>query len=159
MRLKAVDIREFDFTGYGTYYNMKEDRDKVYRTVGENFEDYMTKIPLIDTPGHLGYTVGMSAPYVVKAMEKHDHTKEAMFCAARPVVLCMAKSRGEEPPKAEDVRAVILGPGDVAVIDRNIWHDACHGIQEKTAYYYLASQGREPARWVEVEGDGVFIEV
>ena len=69
MILKAVDIREFDFTGYGTYYNMTGDRERVYRTLGEEFEDYMTRTPLIDTPGHLGYTVGMGAPYVLKAME------------------------------------------------------------------------------------------
>ena len=67
MILKAVDIREFDFTGYGTYYNMTGDRERVYRTLGEEFEDYMTRTPLIDTPGHLGYTVGMGAPYVLKA--------------------------------------------------------------------------------------------
>ena len=54
MILKAVDIKEFDFTGYGTYYNMTGDRDRVYRTLGEDFEDYMTKTPLIDTPGQLG---------------------------------------------------------------------------------------------------------
>lgn len=34
MILKAVDIKEFDFTGYGTYYNMTGDRDRVYRTLG-----------------------------------------------------------------------------------------------------------------------------
>ena len=104
MILKAVDIREFDFTGYGTYYNMTGDRERVYRTLGEEFEDYMTRTPLIDTPGHLGYTVGMGAPYVLKAMEKHDHTQEALFCAADPVILCVAKARGDEPPLAEDVR-------------------------------------------------------
>lgn len=58
----------------------------------------MTKTPLIDTPGQLGYTIGMDAPYVVKAMEKHDHTQEALFCAADPVVLCVAKSRGMSRP-------------------------------------------------------------
>lgn len=159
IRLKAMDIKEFDFTEYGTYYNMKEDRERVYCTIGENFEDYMTRTPLIDTGGHLGYTIGMGAPYAVKSMEKHDHTQEAMFCAARPIVLCIAKSNGDEPPRAEDVRAVILNPGDAAVIDRNIWHDACHGLGEKAAYYYLASQGPAPAKWIEVAGREVRVDV
>lgn len=158
MILKAITIREFDFTGYGVYYNMAEDRDRVYKTAGENFEDYMTKVPLIDTPGHLGYTIGDCAPYTVKAMEKHSHTQEALFCAARPLVLCIAKARGEEPPRAEDLRAVILSPGDVAVLERNVWHDACHGVGEKAAYYYLASQGPAPARWTRVEGGEVRVE-
>lgn len=159
MILIAIEGKDFDFTGYGVYYNMTEDADRVYRSVGENFEDYMTKVPLIDTPGHLGYTVGGCAPYTVSAMEKHSHTQEALFCAARPVVLCIARSRGGEPPRAEDVRAVILRPGEAVVLDRNIWHDACHGIREKAAYYYLALQGPAPARWIKPEGGKVQVEL
>lgn len=159
MILKAINIKELDFTEYGTYYHMTGNKELVYQTVGKNFQDYMTKTPLIDTPGHLGYTIGMSAPYTVCAMEKHDHTREALFCAALPIVLCVAISRGEEPPRAEDVRAFILNPGDVAVINRNIWHDACHGAGEKAAYYYLASQGPAPAVWVDVVGEEVLVEI
>ena len=122
MILKAVDIREFDFTGYGTYYNMTGDRERVYRTLGEEFEDYMTRTPLIDTPGHLGYTVGMGAPYVLKAMEKHDHTQEALFCAADPVILCVAKARGDEPPlifptskiRKRFAKAFLIWPGPLS---------------------------------------------
>lgn len=155
MIIHAVDIREFDFGDYGIHYNMLSDRERVMHSSTVSYEDHMTCQPLLDTPGHLGYTVGQRAPYTVHSMEKHEHTMEAVFCAADPIVLCVAASRGGMPPRAEDVRAVILRPGDVAVLKRGIWHDACHGLGRQAAYYYLASRGEKPAVWVEVEGEAV----
>lgn len=159
MIFKAIPIEKFDFSEYGTYYNMKTDRDKIYITMTGTYEDYMTKTSLIDTQGHLGYTIGKGVPYDMKLMEKHDHTQEALFCAAEPIIVCFAKSRGDRPPLSEDVRAVVLNPGEVIVLNRNIWHDACRGIGKGTPYYYLASQGTKPADWIEIEGDPVHIEV
>lgn len=153
MIIHAVEIKEFDFTEYGFYYNMLDDHDHIIHSRTSLYEDHMTRSPLIDTPGHLGYTIGQSAPYSLRSMEKHSHTMEALFCAADPVLLCFAKSRGNMPPQARDVRAVILRAGDAAVLNRGIWHDACHGLGRQSAYYYLASCGETPAVWVDVEGD------
>lgn len=155
MIIRAVEIREFNFADYGIHYNMLRDRENVIHSSGVSYEDHMTCLPLLDTPGHLGYTVGQRTPYTLHSMEKHEHTMEAVFCAAAPIVLCVAASCGEMPPRAGDVRAVILRPGDVAVLKRGIWHDACHGLGRQTAYYYLASKGKTPAVWVEVEGEAV----
>lgn len=153
MIIRAVPIREFDFGDYGIHYHMTKDGERVMHSRTASYEDHMSCRPLIDTPAHLGYTVGARAPYVMHSMEKHEHTMEAVFCAAAPIVLCVAASRADMPPRAEDVRAVILKPGDVAVLKRGIWHDACHGLGRQTAYYYLASRGETPAEWVEVEGE------
>lgn len=153
MNVHAVEINEFDFTEYGIYYNMLEDQHNILHSKTDVYEDHMTCFPLIDTPGHLGYTIAQSAPYVIKSMEKHDHTMEALFCTADPIIVCFAKSHGETPPRAEDVRAVVLRKGDVLVLARNIWHDACHGMGVPTAYYYLASRGAGPAAWVDVTGE------
>lgn len=154
----AVNIKEFDFSPYGYYYNLYEDRENVYKSEGENYIDYMTKMPLIDTYGHLGLTIGDAAPYTVKSMERHDHTKEALFCASKPIVVCVALSvENEEIPSSKNIVAVILNPGDVVVLDRNVWHDACHGLGEKTGYYYLASKGKNPAEWIDVIGEPVEI--
>lgn len=155
MIIRAAAISEFEFAHYGIYYNMPKDGERVMHSRTASYEDHMTRLPLIDTSAHLGYTVGQSAPYTLHSMEKHAHTMEAVFCAAAPIVLCVAVSRGSLPPQAEDVRAVILQPGDVAVLNRGIWHDACHGLGRQTAYYYLASRGEAPAEWVEVEGEVV----
>ena len=155
MIIRAVEIKEFDFTEYGFYYNMLDDKHDVMHCQTDVFEDPMTRSPLIDAPAHLGYTIGQSAPYVLQSMEKHDHTMEALFCMSEPVIVCFAKSRGTLPPQAEDVRSVILRQGDVIVLARNIWHDAGHGVGKPASYYYLASRGASPAEWVSVEGPAV----
>lgn len=155
MTIHAVEIKDFDFKDYGIYYNMFHTQDNILYSKTDVYEDHMTRFPLIDTPGHLGYTIGQSAPYALKSMEKHCHTMEALFCAADPIVLCFAKSRENLPPQAEDIHAVILRTGDVAVLGRDIWHDACHGLGSPAAYYYLASCGESPADWVTVADDVV----
>lgn len=155
MIIHAVEIGEFDFSEYGIHYHMIYDKERVMHSSAASYEDHMTCLPVLDTPAHLGYTVGQPAPCTVRSMEKHEHTMEAVFCTKDPIVLCVAASRADMPPQAEDVRALILRPGDVAVLKRGIWHDACHGLGRPAAYYYLASRGGKPAVWVEVEGEAV----
>lgn len=159
MFIKPVPIKEFDFSQYGIYYDMLNAKMGVSHSKTEVYEDHMTKTPLIDTMGHLGLTIGSKAPYTIRSMEKHNHTQEAIFCAGEPIILCFAASQGEEPPKASDVRAVILEPGDAVVMDRNIWHDACHGLGKSTPYYYLATAGLHPADWLEIADEPVVVEL
>lgn len=152
MKIKAQRISHSNFLPYGRWYDLLQDPDQVLHSCGIGFEDHMTKEPLIDTPGHLGYTTGDSAPYCVMSMEKHSHTEEALFCAAEPILLTVAVSRENQPPLAEDIRAFLLYPGEVAILRRDIWHDACRGIGKETGYYYLASRGAAPADWIVVSG-------
>lgn len=159
MRIKAVSISEIDFSPYGVYYDMKNNPEIVLHSKGEGWEDHMTKTPILDTPAHLGYTLGEKAPYEIKKMEKHSHTKEAMFCASEPVVVALAKNGNGRAPKAENIVAVILHPGDMIVINRNVWHDACHGINKQSYYYYIATAGKQPAEWIDIEGERVIVEV
>ncbi|MEE0692442.1 MAG: ureidoglycolate lyase [Lachnospiraceae bacterium] len=153
MKTKVQEIDAGSFAPYGRYISMLHDETYIMHSSGDSFEDHMTKEPLIDTQGHLGYTVGSTVPCIVRSMEKHFHTEEALFCAAEAIVLVVAASRGELPPQAEDIRAFILRPGDVAVLNRNVWHDACRGLGKKTGYYYLASRGAAPADWIAVDGE------
>ena len=151
VQLMAVPIRDFDFTSYGTYYRMPDACEGVSHTLAAAYEDHMTRSPLIDTPAHLGLTFGAAAPCAVTSMEKHSHTQEAILCMAEPVILCVAASDGGAPPRAYDLRAVILYPGDVAVMDREVWHDACRGLGRRAGYYYLATAGKQPAVWVDIQ--------
>ena len=152
MRIKAERISAENFRPYGVYIDLYGDTRLAKHFSTERFDDSMSVSPLIETPAHLGMTVGSSAPCEVRSMEKHNYTREAIFCQGEPVVLCVALSHGEEPPRAEDVRAFIVHPGDVAIMERDIWHDSCYGLGKRTAYYYLATPGRVPAAWVDVKG-------
>lgn len=158
MILKATRVNKIDFQKYGYYFNMREDQENVVRSETENFIDHMTKKPLIDTLGHLGYTIGGQAPYIMSRMEKHSHTQEALFCAADPIIVCVAISKDNNVPKSKDIRAFILEQGDVIILDREVWHDAGHGLGRATGYYYLASAGETLAEWIQVEGEEVSVE-
>ena len=157
MQLKAVPIRDFDFTPYGRYYSMPDAQEGVSHTLAAAYEDHMTRSPLIDTPSHLGLTFGAAAPCAVTSMEKHSHTQEAILCMAEPVILCVAASDGDAPPRACDLRAVILYPGDVVVMDRNVWHDACRALDAPTFYYFLSLETDEPAVFQPLDGGPVEI--
>ncbi|MPM38222.1 Ureidoglycolate lyase [bioreactor metagenome] len=152
MKIKAEFMTFDNFSTYGSFFDMLEDKMYVKHFQNEVYNDHMTDTPLIDTNGHLGYTYGSAAPYICTVMEKHDHTQEAIFCAGEPIILCVAKSANDELPLSENIRAFILQPGQVAVINRNIWHDACRGLHKRCNYYYLATAGRMPAEWKNVAG-------
>lgn len=152
VKIIPVPIRDFDFSSYGQYIALKENSPHILTTITDAFVDRMTKDPLIDTLGHLGLTTGQPAPYRVESMEKHHHTKEAIVCIHDPILLCVANSVDEDCPIAQDVRAVLLSPGDVVILNRNIWHDACRGIQKKSDYLWFASAGKTPPVWSTVQG-------
>lgn len=84
MNIPLIPARDFDFSPYGVYYDLVRDPILMRHTHTEAYEDHMTDRPLIDTLGHLGYTIGAASPYTVASMEKHDHTQEAIFCMQNP---------------------------------------------------------------------------
>jgi len=153
MKIIAKRITEADFAPFGVYYNMYETEEGISHTSGDSFQDHMTRKPIVDTSAHLGLTVGGKAPCKVISMEKHSHTQEAILCMAEPIIFCVAPSNGNADPKAEDIRAFLMQPGDVAIIEREVWHDACHGLGHNTAYYWLALAGKTPAVWRKVDGE------
>lgn len=153
MKIVAKRINATDFAPFGSYYNMYDAKEGVSHTSGDSFQDHMTCKPLVDTNVHLGLTVGSKAPCQVVSMEKHSHTQEAILCMADPIIFCVAVSTGNEAPRAQEIHAFLMQPGDVAVIEREVWHDACHGLGHDAAYYWLAMAGKTPAIWEKVVGE------
>lgn len=154
MKIQAVRAKDFDFSPYGTYYDLTGREGRMLHTFTASYEDHMTAAPLMDTLPHLGYTIGASAPYTVREMEKHHHTQEAILCMEKPVILCVALAKDHQaPPHAEDVRAILITPGEMVVMNRNVWHDACRGVGERAGYYWLAKAGDSPAIWEKVAGE------
>ena len=152
MKIRAEEIHQENFQPYGIFLDLYGDPEWIKHYTGDGFVDHMTRNPLIDTPAHLGLTVGSAAPCAIRFMEKHSHTQEAILCASDPVILCVATARGDEPPRGEDVRAFRICPGQAVILERNVWHDACHGVHGPAAYYWLASAGESLAAWIEVAG-------
>lgn len=76
------------------------------------------------------------------------------------MILTVANSDPETCPREEDVRACLLKPGDLAVLAKGIWHDANHGVDRDTMYYFMATNKAPNSReteWVEISPSPVHV--
>ncbi|WP_183192593.1 ureidoglycolate lyase [Brevibacillus fluminis] len=151
MKIKAVPVSAIDFSKFGTYFSMKEEAENLLLSKGDGWEDRRTNAPLLRTSGSLGVTLGSPAPCEVRAMERHLHTEEAIFCMADPIVVALAHSAGSKP-LLSDIQVVVLTPGDVIVLRHGVWHDACHGINKSAHYYWMATESDEQTEWIDIVG-------
>ena len=58
MKIVAEHITSENFRPYGTCIDLYQNQALVKHFSTDSFADHMTIAPLIDTPGHLGLTVG-----------------------------------------------------------------------------------------------------
>lgn len=152
-----VPIADFAFEPYGTYFDLRSAGPRGVESVGSSWVSRRTVADLIDTTGSLGLAVGATLPAKIQQMERHFRTEEALFCLERPFVLAIAKP--SDAPLAESIRCVRVDPGEVVVIDRGVWHDACYGLDEPTPYYWFAAcDPDEEGKWTPVVGEVVIID-
>lgn len=153
MQIIAVPVSKIDFSKYGIYYDMNKDSGNVWTSQGDGWFDIRTQGPIINTSGSLGITQGSPLPCKVGKMERHLHTQEALFCLTDPIVVAIANSGEDKQPRAADIEAVIIQPGEVIVLNKGVWHDACHGLNKSVRYYWLAEEyENEPTEWVDIIG-------
>ncbi|MDW9476471.1 hypothetical protein CN198_30415 [Sinorhizobium meliloti] len=149
----ARPVTAENFARYGRVYDLAGDADPgVIWTQGDGWNDGFTRTPLIDGSGHLGMTRGGSAPWPCTAMERHPQTEEALFCAAEPIVLAVAPASESDAPHRDEIEAFVIAPGQVVVMHRNVWHDACRGATRSTPYYWMAVCGLGESPWIPVMG-------
>lgn len=149
----ARPVTAENFARYGKVYDLSGDTDPgVIWTNGDGWDDGFTRTPLIDGSGHLGMTRGGTAPWSCTAMERHPQTEEALFCAAEPIVLAVAPASTADAPHRDAIEAFVIAPGQVVVMHRNVWHDACRGATRPTPYYWMAICGLGESPWVPVQG-------
>lgn len=142
-----------NFSRFGTVYDLSNDTDpKAIWTLGDGWSDGFTRTPLMTGSGHLGITRGAGAPWLCAAMERHPGTEEAIFCAAQPVVLAVAPASDADAANRDEIEAFVIAPGQVVVMRRGVWHDACRGVSGPAAYYWMAICGLGESPWVPVAG-------
>lgn len=171
MEVTAEVLREAAFEPFGRLFRLggrasaDEPQGCIVRSEGPGWSDAYTAAPLLSTNGSLGMTRGGPSPFVTWQMERHLHTEEALFCAADPIVLAVAAPSDADHPSADSIRAFIIEPGMVVVLHKGTWHDACHGLDKETCYYWMAtcrtgaSSTTAASPWVEVKGGPVQISV
>ena len=156
MTLRAIPLTAEAFAPFGRVFDLTGiPGEGVMPMPGEGWRDSYTLAPLIDGPAHLGMTQGPSAPWDCRLMERHPRTEEALFCAGTAIVLAVAPAGPAPAPLAQTLRAFLIRPGQVAVMNRGVWHDACRGHQAPTPYYWMATCGLGPDPWVQVSGGPV----
>lgn len=153
----AVELNEIDFAPYGQVIRLNGVSEAVTESSGHNWSGVFTKDPMLDGQGSLGYTLAASAPCVTTVMERHHHTKEALFTSREPILLAVAPGHPDAAaPKARDIRAVIIRQGDLVILDKGTWHDACHGLGVDAPYYWHAvCDPKIVDPWVAIEGGPV----
>ena len=103
----------------------------------------MRQPPVVNRPASIGMTVSSPMPFIAQEMERHLHTWQTLMCISEPVVFLAAPETDgslsdNDRPNAEDTVAVILKPGQVAVLNRGVWHSPAHGLKKESAYYWMA---------------------
>lgn len=157
-KVKAIPITKEAFAPYGQYYNLLE----LPAVEAEGFRCHVTKEVINDNPMNFGFTLCKgNGDFQSVSMERHFLTMEPQFCGDGDMVLTVADSDPEICPREEDVVAFLMKPGDVAVLNRGIWHDANHGVDKDTLYYFLAENSTDPreTEFVSIEPEAVLIEV
>lgn len=152
--IKAVPITKDNFAPFGRYYNLYEER----KTVTDDFEAYMLRDLHVNEPMNFGITMVKAGDFESISMERHFLTEEPQFCGDGDMVLTVADSNPETCPTQDSVRAFILRPGDMAVLAKGIWHDANHGVDKDTMYYFMATNKEPNSReteWVEITPEPV----
>ena len=128
-------------------------------TKGDGWSDRYTRSPLIASPGSLGMTVGTGLPSLVRTMERHEGTEEAILPAGQPLVLAVAAASRDTRPNAAAVSVFLIPPTSVVVLHPGSWHDACHGVSDPSPYYwYAATQNDRSSGWCPLDGGQVLIE-
>ncbi|PPL18869.1 ureidoglycolate lyase [Microterricola pindariensis] len=156
--LTAEPLSADAFAAFGEYLDLGAGGERVLTTRGDGWTDRRSLHAVLETPGHLGFTLGAATPFQITGMERHHHTREVLLCAAEPVVVAVAATAGERPDAA-DLRAFLLQPGDVIVLAEGIWHTACHGVGKPAHYYWMATADDSIAdEWVLPTGAAVTVE-
>ncbi len=145
--IKPIKLTKENFAPYGKYVNLKVgERNRR----GDDWECWATLNPPMNVLMDLGMTKSLSSgTFLSDSMERHLATEEVLFVGNKPNVLCIANSDPDGNPMEDDVVAFYMDVGDLVVLNKGIWHDANHGIEEDTYYYYLASSESDDPREIE----------
>lgn len=146
MQIKPQQISEIDFSAYGRIYHL-----------GGSLGFRFTDADLMERAYKLGMTHSGAGSFKCSAMERHVSTEEILFAGDGTLALCVSLDSPAAAPEAGNILCVLIEPGDVVVLNKGVWHDACRGLEGKdTLYYFMALNNGEASelKWVKVQPEG-----
>lgn len=157
MVIKAVPVNEENFKRFGTCTKVMKGEG---RSGTGGWKAWMTPEVCMEEAAHFGFTKVAGMPFTVDKMERHTKTTELMVCGDKPMVLAVADSDPAGKAKAEDIAAFLIQQGEIVVINKGIWHDACRSAEGTACYYYFLSlETDEKAVFTQILGDPVTVEL
>ena len=137
--VKPVDIAKIDFSPFGEHRRLTNVPDFFHK---ENYTCWIDFKKFLSGDWMMGYVEAGLLPEKSVTMEKHKRDCSLMICGEYPMVLPLAPAgdplREDEDPDADAVTAVIMYPGDVALLKAGVWHDACYGIEHPIHYHFMS---------------------
>lgn len=171
MVLYPHPIEEINFSQFGNFYDLRyreTDNSSAEQPIifsrGEQYTDGYTFCPVISKPGSLGMTSSTALPCTITQMECHLDTQEAIFCIDKPLVFLAAPAADSQTlppsaPNADQITAVLLQPGQVAVLNPGVWHSPAHGTDGPVTYYWLAeAYDGDPTFWQDIKNGPVLLQ-
>jgi ureidoglycolate lyase len=154
--LTAVRADAVDLTPYGRLYDLAGggEPDVVF-TEADQWQDRYTGDAVVSGAAHLGMTAGPDVAGEVRLMEHHPDTSEAIAPIAATIVVPIATQ-----PAADDVRALLLEPGQCLVLRPGVYHAPAMGLGGPSLYYWLAElDNANTDVWSEIADGPVLITV
>ena len=151
------------FARYGRYVNLLE---------GEKVDCgsitlHLSKQAFTEFPLRAGITGVKGGDFTTKYMERHFLGEEVLVCGQDEMILTVAASSPEGVPLAKDIQCFFMRLGDAVVLNKGVWHDANHGVEKDTEYYFFGrdTKGmdeklcRREVEWLEVSPNPVDIKL
>lgn len=141
MIVRAVRADNKDFEKYGRIIRLTDYEE--FADNAQGWRCWITEEFCMNQPARIG--MGFSkegAPYTVSSMKRHSGTKKIFVCGDGPAIVAVADTNADAA-SSSDIRAFIIKPGDLLVINEGIWYDACHGVSGPSSYYFVSLETDE----------------
>jgi len=134
LTVQAVPISQQLFSPFGIYQQVKVGTG----LSGDRWNAWMTDEVCLDKPAYFSVNFSVSQPAMITGMQRNVHTDEMLLSSDQPILFVVADSI--KTPTVADCHAFLLRPGDLVIINKNIWRSPCYGMVGETCYYSLTTK-------------------
>ncbi len=155
MKKKIVDIKDVDFSIYGTHLHLPEGNPQIDTGYSRCWGDIFT---LKEGRMRFGVeNVDFRKSFNIEKLEQHRETEEVCIPATSSFVIALAPAKDkldlDEKPNVEDVMLIAIHPGDVLILKEHTWHSGCFPLEGKSGTYYFMYKVRdEEIYWRDIKG-------
>lgn len=125
---------------------------------GDGWECWMTEELCMDQPARLEMCHSeVFNSYVLTSMGKSKDSQKLFVCGNGCLVLAVAE-KSEGNPRADQVQAFLLEPGEIFVLHPGVWYDVGKGLNNPVDYYVLTGEEERPEEFLHLINGPVQVE-